>query len=66
MRKLLLSGVACALLATSALAGDAAAWKKRTVYQLLTDRYAHGDGSKPSCDLHNYCGGNFDGVKNNL
>ncbi len=55
-----------ALLASSALAGDAAAWKKRTVYQLLTDRFAHGDGSKPGCDLHNYCGGNFEGVQKNL
>lgn len=66
MKKLLLSGVAAALLATTALAGDTDGWKKRTVYQLLTDRYAHGDGSKPSCDLHNYCGGNFDGITKNL
>jgi alpha-amylase len=66
MKKLLFSGVAAAILASSALAGDTAAWKKRTVYQVLTDRFAHGDGSKPSCNLHNYCGGNFDGITKNL
>lgn len=41
-------------------------WKSRVIYQLLTDRYAHGDGSKPACDLSKYCGGNFKGIQNNL
>lgn len=66
MKRTLLTGIATAILASTAFAGTAAEWKKRTVYQLLTDRYAKGDGSKPSCDLHNYCGGDFDGVANNL
>ncbi|MCQ2816844.1 MAG: alpha-amylase family glycosyl hydrolase [archaeon] len=41
-------------------------WKSRSIYQLLTDRFAIGDGSKPSCDLSKYCGGNFRGIINNL
>ena len=41
-------------------------WKSRSIYQLLTDRFAVGDGSKPSCDLSKYCGGNFKGIINNL
>ena len=45
----LLFGVACALLVSSTFAADAAAWKKRTVYQLLTDRFARGSGDKSNC-----------------
>jgi len=38
-------------------------WKSRTVYQLLTDRFARSDGSTQKCtDLHNYCGGTFKGI----
>ncbi len=43
-------------LAAGAMAGNTAEWKKRTVYQFLTDRFA---GGKDNCDLHNYCGGNY-------
>lgn len=39
------------------------AWKQRTIYQVLTDRYAKGDGSKGSCkDLSKYCGGTYKGL----
>jgi alpha-amylase len=50
-------------------------WTTRTIYQVLTDRYletrvtdrfAKGDGSKGNCDLHDYCGGNYQGLINNL
>ena len=62
MKRSLLAGIATLLLASEAFTADKAAWKKRTVYQLLTDRYAKGDGSKPNCNLSKYCGGNFDGI----
>ena len=46
-----------------AQAGDTAAWKQRSVYQVLTDRFARGDGSTNSCgNLSNYCGGDYQGM----
>ena len=56
----------------AALAGLTAAhtaeeWKKRSVYQLLTDRFAKTDGDTSTCnDLSKYCGGTFKGIENNL
>lgn len=43
-------------------------WKSRTVYQLLTDRFATADGSQPGCDLaaNDYCGGKYQGIINQL
>ncbi|EGR31091.1 hypothetical protein IMG5_118160 [Ichthyophthirius multifiliis] len=44
-------------------------WKSRTIYQIITDRFAIGDRSRPPCDLSHqpqYCGGNFQGIINNL
>ena len=42
-------------------------WKSRTIYQLVTDRFAKNDGNQDECpDLGNYCGGGFVGIKNNL
>ena len=35
------------------------AWKKRTVYQLLTDRFAKTSGTEGCGNLGNYCGGTF-------
>jgi alpha-amylase len=55
-----------ALLASSALCGDAAGWKKRTVYQLLTDRFWKSNGDTSLCDLHNYCGGDHAGIIHQL
>ena len=43
-----------------------AEWKTRVIYQLLTDRFARTSGDKSDCDLHNYCGGTFAGITNNL
>ena len=55
------------ILAAGAYAGDTAAWKQRNVYQVLTDRFARGDGSTSSCsDLSNYCGGDYQGMIDNL
>jgi alpha-amylase len=41
-------------------------WKTRTIYQILTDRFARTNGDSSDCDLHNYCGGTFAGIQNNL
>lgn len=42
-------------------------WKSRTIYQLLTDRFARSDGAKTQCsNLGNYCGGGYKGIINNL
>ncbi|KAL4446911.1 hypothetical protein ABPG74_014883 [Tetrahymena malaccensis] len=58
-----------ALLLVAASAKTAQEWKTRNIYQIITDRFALGDGSKPYCDLNKqpyYCGGNFKGIENNL
>jgi alpha-amylase len=41
-------------------------WKTRTIYQIITDRFARTSGDTSDCDLHNYCGGTFIGIQNNL
>ena len=56
-----------AMMLAAVQAGDTAAWKQRSIYQVLTDRFARGDGSKNACgSLSNYCGGNYQGMINNL
>lgn len=52
-----------AMMLAAANAGDTAAWKQRSVYQVLTDRFAREDGSTNACtSLSNYCGGNYQGM----
>jgi alpha-amylase len=42
-------------------------WKSRTVYQLLTDRFARPNGDDSPCnDIRRYCGGTWKGITNNL
>jgi alpha-amylase len=42
-------------------------WKTRTIYQILTDRFARTNGDATPCnDFSNYCGGTFQGIVNNL
>ena len=42
-------------------------WKQRTIFQLLTDRFAQTTDTTNDCgDLSNYCGGTFQGVMNHL
>jgi len=56
-----------ALFFNIARAGTAEQWKSRTIYQLLTDRFARNDGAKTQCsNLGNYCGGGYKGIINNL
>ena len=40
-------------------------WKTRSIYQLLTDRFARNTGSN-HCDLSKYCGGNYRGLLEKL
>ncbi|OSC98372.1 glycoside hydrolase family 13 protein [Trametes coccinea BRFM310] len=56
------------LLAASALAATSDQWRNRSIYQLVTDRFATPDGSSPSCDTsqRQYCGGTWKGVVNKL
>jgi alpha-amylase len=53
----------CLLLVAVCRSADANAWKSRTIYQLLTDRYwrSNGDTQTP-CNLSNYCGGDWEGI----
>ena len=52
-----------AVLAAIAAAADTAAWKQRSVYQVLTDRFARSDGQAGACgNLSGYCGGNYQGM----
>ena len=46
MTKILFSS---ALLAMAVHAGDKAAWKQRSIYQVITDRFARDDGSTEAC-----------------
>lgn len=44
-------------------------WRSRSIYQVLTDRFARGDGSTDApCDTgaKKYCGGNYRGLMNQL
>jgi len=55
------------LLPFSVFSKTAEEWKSRSVYQIITDRFARTDGDTQACtDLTNYCGGTFKGIQNNL
>lgn len=44
-----------------------AEWASRSIYQVMTDRFARSDGSTTECtDIDNYCGGTWTGLINNL
>ena len=48
-------------------AADTNAWKGRSVYQLLTDRFAKDQPDGNACgNLSAYCGGTYKGIENNL
>jgi alpha-amylase len=49
-------------LAPSARAADAAQWRDRTIYQVLTDRFANPRSSAGCDDLGDYCGGTWAGL----
>ena len=59
--------ICIALLSITAIASKTKAeWKQRSIYQILTDRFATSDGSSPSCTLSKYCGGTWKGIQNKL
>jgi alpha-amylase len=45
-------------------------WKKMSIYQILTDRFARTDGSTDDCPNYGtemkYCGGTWTGIKNQI
>ncbi|RDA88845.1 hypothetical protein CP532_5468 [Ophiocordyceps camponoti-leonardi (nom. inval.)] len=51
------------------LAADATAWKSRSIYFALTDRFSKNNSeseTSPCYDLGNYCGGTFRGLESKL
>ncbi|KAI0721441.1 glycoside hydrolase superfamily [Fomitopsis betulina] len=64
----LLSYLTSILWATSALAASFEDWQQRSIYQLVTDRFATSDGSSPSCDTsqRQYCNGTWQGIISKL
>ena len=63
---MLIQAVALFMVASSVIGGDINSWKKRTIYQVLTDRFWRNNGDTALCNLHNYCGGDFDGISKKL
>ena len=41
-------------------------WRGRAIYQVLTDRFSNDNNSPVNCNLGNYCGGTYKGLKKNL
>ncbi|KAI2635068.1 alpha-amylase [Xylaria nigripes] len=42
-------------------------WRKQSIYQVITDRFARPDGSTTACDdIRSYCGGTWQGLINKL
>lgn len=67
MPKTTLVSLLCVIFIGATIAADANSWRSRSIYQVLTDRFARTDGSQNACgDFHNYCGGTFVGIKNKL
>lgn len=59
--------VTSALMGCFAIAADTNAWKQRSIYQLLTDRFAQTTTNTTECtDLKSYCGGTFKGIERQL
>ncbi|KAM5531186.1 hypothetical protein V8D89_015156 [Ganoderma adspersum] len=52
----------------SAFAATAEQWRNRTIYQVLTDRFATSDNSSPRCNVTaaQYCGGTWRGIINRI
>ena len=50
------------------ISADATEWKKRAIYQLMTDRFATTDDPPKECNVTKmeYCGGNHKGLQNHL
>ena len=68
MKPLYALAAAFASICPTALAADAAAWKSRNIYFVLTDRIARSstDNGGACSDLGSYCGGTFKGLESKL
>ena len=54
-------------LSTLTRCGTTDEWKSRTIYQLLTDRFARSNSDRSNCgNLSDYCGGGYKGITENL
>ena len=60
MGKILNFALAC--LGTAAYAGNDAEWRERSIYQVLTDRFAGGQNG----DMHGYLGGSWNAMAEKL
>jgi len=60
--------LSCFLFVSSTLAATADQWRGRSIYQVVTDRFAVADDSAPTCDssARKYCGGSWQGIINHL
>lgn len=54
------------LFATQAFAASADDWAKRSIYQVITDRYARPTDDDNNCNITKYCGGTWSGLVNKL
>lgn len=41
-------------------------WASRSIYQVITDRFARSDNSDAACNITNYCGGTWAGIVDKL
>ena len=65
-KKLILLAIICLISLGNILSKTKEEWKTRSIYQIVTDRFSRTNGDSSGCDLRNYCGGTFTGIKNNL
>ena len=67
MKDILKLSLFCSLIILS-ISADASEWKKRSIYQLMTDRFATSIENPPTCDVfkNNYCGGDHKGLEQKL
>jgi len=67
MKLLLTTFFVLAMLMANTNARTAEEWKTRSVYQIITDRFARTEDNETPCtDLFKYCGGTFKGIENKL
>ncbi|KAF2260515.1 alpha-amylase [Lojkania enalia] len=67
--KFLTQAIVACVVAATARAATPEQWRGRSIYQLLTDRYARTDGrTTAACDTQNrdFCGGTWRGIINRL
>lgn len=67
MRSSALNLAAALALAGLGSAANITEWKSQAIYQVMIDRFARTDGSTTAeCELHQFCGGTWAGLINQL